>query len=532
MAVVQISKIQVRRGQKNSNSGVPQLSSAEFAWAVDTQELFIGNGSVAEGAPYVGNTKVLTEHDNILALASSYQFASTDPSISSSIPRPLQSKLDEYVSIADFGAVGDGVTDNSVAIAAALEELFTNNDENYRKVLMVPNGVYVVNSDIRIPAGRLSSLDPLRNVIIRGETQLGSIINIGANDIRFITVDGKENVDFDSVNRPRNVLISNLTIQRTTGEFVISGLADSKFEDVRFKGSYVLGTTVASLASEPAAVSWNNGLAGTKVDNITFSGCIFDSNSLSVKCSQTLVYDTSLILNECKFFNNDTGIYISGVATQKNNWRVLDCEFEEIANQAFRSTQGQGTSIQRSKFKKCGNGTGLASAPIDNIVYFGESINNILIDCTSDRQSSAGLVSTVGVPAIAEVIGSSKSTFLDRNYSLIYLSDSFRPLAVFSALNRYMKINYFLSLDVWSRVGTLTISVGDDLSEVAITDEFQYSTPLAASPGGQVMTKFEFNAELRDNDLDSGIETVVLSYKNPLLTGRAGTISFDVAYGV
>ena len=60
MAVVQISKIQVRRGQKNSNSGVPQLSSAEFAWAVDSQELFIGNGSVLEGAPYVGNTKIIT----------------------------------------------------------------------------------------------------------------------------------------------------------------------------------------------------------------------------------------------------------------------------------------------------------------------------------------------------------------------------------------------------------------------------------------------------------------------------------------
>ena len=65
MAVIQISKIQVRRGQKNSGIGVPQLSSAEFAWAVDSQELFIGNGSVAEGAPAVGNTKILTEHDNI-----------------------------------------------------------------------------------------------------------------------------------------------------------------------------------------------------------------------------------------------------------------------------------------------------------------------------------------------------------------------------------------------------------------------------------------------------------------------------------
>jgi hypothetical protein len=45
------------------------------------------------------------------------------------------------------------------------------------------------------------------------------------------------------------------------------------------------------------------------------------------------------------------------------------------------------------------------------------------------------------------------------------------------------------------------------------------------------MSNFEFTAELRDNDADSGIETIVLSYKNPLATGATGNISFDVAYG-
>ena len=80
MPVVQISKIQLRRGQKNSQSGIPQLSSAEMAWAVDTQELFIGNGAVSEGSPYVGNTKIITEHDNILDLISGYRFANDDVS--------------------------------------------------------------------------------------------------------------------------------------------------------------------------------------------------------------------------------------------------------------------------------------------------------------------------------------------------------------------------------------------------------------------------------------------------------------------
>ena len=60
MAVVQISRIQHRRGVK---SLLPQLAAGELGWAVDTQELYIGNGTVAEGAPETGNTKIITEDE-------------------------------------------------------------------------------------------------------------------------------------------------------------------------------------------------------------------------------------------------------------------------------------------------------------------------------------------------------------------------------------------------------------------------------------------------------------------------------------
>lgn len=57
MAVTQISKIQIRRGLQEN---LPQLSSAEMGWSVDEQRLFIGNGTLAEGAPVTGITEVLT----------------------------------------------------------------------------------------------------------------------------------------------------------------------------------------------------------------------------------------------------------------------------------------------------------------------------------------------------------------------------------------------------------------------------------------------------------------------------------------
>jgi hypothetical protein len=530
VAVVQISKIQVRRGQKNSNSGIPQLSSAEFAWAVDSQELFIGNGSVLEGAPYVGNTKVLTEHDNILELASSYQFASDDTAITLSVPRSLQSKEDETVSVADFGAVGDGSTDCVAAFETAFTELFRNANENYKKELLIPNGEYLFTTDLAVPSG----------VILRGETRLGAVLNIGDNNIRLITSQGLELGDFNSTNRPQNLRWSNFTIKRTTGTLTLSGLAESRFQDIRFLGEYNLGNAV-TLATVPAAVFWQNTVIGTRAHNLVFDNCVFEQNAVSAKCLQSDVFDTAVRFQNCKFFVNDTAIYIDGVATQGNRWQINDCEFEEVANQAFRSTAGRGTLIQRSKFKSVGNGVSTSASPNDYMVYFGEKTGNQLVDCISDRQQAATVIS--GTAAFSEVYNAAGVTLVDKNYAPIYLSDSFSPLAAFSAQNKFTVINYCLKLGEHTRYGTATIIIGDDLSpashgsDVSITDNFTYSPNTLTSPGGSTMSNFEFSVSKSSNTvLDDStaavIDTVMLTYKNPLATGISGSISYDVAYGV
>ena len=522
MAVVQISKIQIRRGLKNSNSGVPQLSSAEFAWAIDSQELYIGNGSVAEGAPYVGNTKILTEHDNILDLATSYQFASTDTSITLSVPRGLQSKLDEYVSVVDFGAVGDGSTDCTAAFETAFNQLFRNANSKYKKVLLIPNGTYLISGGLAIPSG----------TIIRGETQLGAVLNIGANNMRFVTAAGQEFIYFDSSNRPTNINVSNLTIQRTTGQVVLNGVANSTFDNVKIQGTYTLGTTVSNINSENAAFAWSNQLAGTKVTDIKFKNCTFQSVSVATSCTQTNIFDTVVKFENCKFFVNYVSIYINGVAGQTNAWKVTDCEFEEVAHQAFRSTYGSVTVIQRSQFKSCGNETYTAATPVTQIVYFGENNNNIVMDCVSDRQQAAGIVSANTVPSVSEVYNGSKVNFINRVKADLYLSDSFRPLTVLSAANKYIVVNYFLELGPHSRLGQLILTIGDYKGEVSLSDTYHYSPSTSSSTEGLRMTNFQFSADLKDNDADSGIDTIVLSYQNPLSSGATGTITFDVAYGV
>jgi hypothetical protein len=71
MPIVQISRIQHRRGKATD---LPQLAAGELGWSVDDQKLYIGNGTVADGAPAVGNTEVMTSGSSAFSTALTYVY--------------------------------------------------------------------------------------------------------------------------------------------------------------------------------------------------------------------------------------------------------------------------------------------------------------------------------------------------------------------------------------------------------------------------------------------------------------------------
>lgn len=158
MAIVQISKIQVRRGVKGE-SDVPALEPGEFGWAIDTHELYIGNDrqydyfydqQVYDSTAYepfvpgsMYNTRILTTNDfNKITELAKYRYS--DPSNHFVIS--LQEKLEQVVFVEDFGA-SVTFSDNAVEFQKAVNRVGTS------RVLHLQPGTYKINSSVVVPEG-------------------------------------------------------------------------------------------------------------------------------------------------------------------------------------------------------------------------------------------------------------------------------------------------------------------------------------------------------------------------------------------
>jgi hypothetical protein len=244
MAIVQISQIQIRRGLQQD---LPQLASAEMGWSLDTRRLFIGNGTLDEGAPTTGVTEILTEHSNFLGFVSSYTFAGTDsgytsqtgPTILSPVTRSLQSVLDDMVSVRDFGAVADDTTDNTTALNRAIQQIYVSGingtHRNVQRTIKIPAGTYVISSPLLIPPNCTLVGDGKNNTMINASGTAFALSDSYYQTGGFIGAAVGSNTPV----LPGTVLIKDLTVHNVTNTdpvVVINKATDVKFENVEFNG--------------------------------------------------------------------------------------------------------------------------------------------------------------------------------------------------------------------------------------------------------------------------------------------------------
>lgn len=532
MAVVSISRIQVRRGQKNQGSGLPQLASGEFGWAVDTQELFIGNGSVSEGAPFVGNTKLLSENDNLFEFANTYQYKSglnvqTGDSPNNPVLRTLQDRLDDRVSVRSFGCLGDG-TNQTVALQRAIDQLYLNasnkGQPQARVELILEPGEYNITNTIYLP--------PFTT--IRGAGAEKTIINSGAfaafQTVNETSTPGVYADDSSSttLNQARNLTLSNLTIKTTGGTaLALVSCKDSVFKDLVLEGSYTFGDPVVGnidgihLTSLSTAVSSNNNLfENVKIKK--FVTAVKSDNDIKdnkwIHCNfDTLWQGFALGLG--------TVLGTSGMLTGPINNIFVNSIFDNIFTSAIKIQNGTENISKDNKFFSVGNAGGTSALNQYPVILFN-SIRNASTGDWFKRSEELGYDETYknGVRYYPEVEGPTITEFNTTHKLTITESGEYSKLfrLPLDTAKAY-EIDYiYKSTSINAvRTGTLTLVVNPVNDTYNLSDDYEYT-------GDDLYSEnLKFIAQNYDEDGNLLIDTVAIMMLNST-SSDDGTMYYKV----
>lgn len=562
MAVVQISKIQIRRGQKNQGSGLPQLASGELAWAIDTRELFIGNGAVSEGAPAVGNTKVLTEYDNILELADIYAYRANDDAVitgessSNPIKRTLQERLDDIVSVRGFGAVGDGVinsisgelttgTDDTVSLQRAIDQLYLNSsgklNPSSRVTLHLEPGVYPISDTIYLPP----------NATIVGSGSDKTIIYQKENKPTFITVNSSSepgtpanDSSSTTITQAQNILLQGLTVI-TSGEgspsannitsksigvvgsesakgIVLQSCKNSKFKDLQFKGQW---TYASSPFDDDAAIIMNNLSDAVSCNNNIFEECKIYGYSYGVRTDGNVENNS---WTDCTFelldygivFGKDLGAPLENNGGPTKNY-IGNSIFNEIETNAIWVRNGSYNTSENNKFVLVGTGydteTGIADelTPQQPVIKYEIKTNKSINDYfsrTAELSYGAGAL----VPYVPEIEGNVNYELSFENSVNIVQSAGVRAFRLPGVKNQTYLVDYYMISETYdaNRTGTLTVTLhgrqNAGAGGVEVSDEYHFI-------GDEIYAdSIEFSARLMDmnsptDSINDSIDVTVTS---------------------
>jgi hypothetical protein len=406
VAIVQISQITNRKGLQID---LPQLAGAELGWSIDERRLFIGNGTLQEGAPVIGNTEILTEFSDILAFQTNYTYkgeaagytVQTGPTPSTPISQSLQSWLDQFATVKDFGAVGDGVTDDTDAINRALFQLFCREaNPQIRRSLFFPAGVYRVTETILIPP----------YATLWGEGADNSVISLdNSNDDSTLnlyvarTVDSLQqygvNIGTNGATAPEYVTIYNLGFQNqdlTTNVFLVEDATECTFKNVNFVGSLTTAN-LTSDAEDSAGVRFAS-TSSLICSQIVFDTCRFSGTTYGINTATELAGSDQQVkgITVCNSqFNTLYQGILLGTETPVNGgatgFRIVSNTFDNIYNEGIIFGDVQLNASGHNIFYDVGNHFAGVNNP-ETVIIDIQSDNNVSI---SDLFERADAFSTV-----------------------------------------------------------------------------------------------------------------------------------------
>lgn len=535
MAIVQISRITQRKGL---GENLPQLAGAEFGWVIDQRRLFIGNGTIQEGAPAIGNTEILTQYSDIFEIAGRYTYkgqaagytVQTGPTPGDPVERTLQSKLDDMASIKDFGATGDGETDDTDAINRALFQMFCReNNPQVRRSIFFPAGVYRVTQTIKIPP----------YCKLYGEGARSSVIFLDATGDSTLaaqyvaeTADSLQqvypNIGNNNATAPTNIEIYDMGFQsaEVLDVFFVNEATSILFQDVAFIGPLTTGDLTTDADGIAGAVFGSSVTYPT--ENISFVSCEFAGLTYGLHTASTI---SGISATDSKFHELYNGVYLqgSGAGTPgyigPEGFRVTQNLFDNIYAEGIDFDGAQNNMSGFNMFLDVATkfrGGNYPAADNFNIILINTD-NNVSFGDMFERDESANALKTrieIGTKKVFALdagqrykFGSYRrdaggETFLDISAPVVTTGVEIDVANIDGLTIQY---TYKDSITFAKRVGVLEISPDDGVNPIAWTEDF---TEVAAT-------------DLTLSVQQSG-DTVEIYYSIP--TGNGGNFRYSISY--
>jgi hypothetical protein len=477
MAVIQISKIQVRRGLQEN---LPQLASGEMGWSVDERRLWIGNGTLVEGAPEEGNTEILTSRTEILQVIRSYTFrgeesgyvSRTGPNALNSVVRTLQDKFDEQISLRDFVTPEEELAnDYTVPLQRAIDQVFPVNyyaEASVRRVLHIPAGIYPIIGTVTIPPYANIRGDGPRSTIIKKTFGTDSVIQL-----RDSSGEVGINVDTNIADAPFEITFSGLTLQTDvdTDVALLESCQYVKFDAVRFQGAVTSPTTVGS---GTAAVAIKD-IADT-VNKVSFNQCEFVRTSYGIAIEGDV---SSVTITDSLFDTVYQGVFTSANVASPQSIKITSSQFDNVAAEAIFSDDDSSVTSAFNYYRTVGisAGTPALTWNTPNNYSIGDVFDRSLVEQIIDPiiviadDTTASLTQATTMGSVQDTPGGS-----------IILDDATtaNTTVALTAITSSAIVDYKIIRGDHKRIGTIKVSHFDG-ANIAVDDEYTESANIGVT---------------------------------------------------
>jgi hypothetical protein len=410
MAIVQISQITNRKGLQVD---LPQLAGAELGWSIDERRLFIGNGTLQEGAPVVGNTEILTEFSDILEFQTTYTYkgeaagytVQTGPTAGDPVTQSLQTWLDQFATVKDFGAVGDGVADDTAAINRALYQLFCREtNPQIRRSLFFPAGVYKITSSIFIPPYATLWGEGADNSVIQLDASEDSTLNSYVARTADSLQQFGANIGANGATPPEYITITNMgfrNLDTTTDVFLVEDAANCRFQNVGFYGA--LGQVALTTDGGDVSCIRFASTPSLICSQIVFDGCQFRGATFGLNTATVLggtdQQVAGVVISNSNFNTLYQGVVLGTeilIGAGATGVRIMGNLFDNIYAEGVYIGAVSLNATGHNVFYGVGNQFGSSTTPYYAVINI-ESANNISISDLFERADAYSVDVSPGI---------------------------------------------------------------------------------------------------------------------------------------